>query len=105
MYLGSELHGKYLTIIGLGATGIEVAKRANCFGMHVSAATKHPRSKRSANGMNIIMDQVQGVEHLSNLLATADYVSIHTPLTTETENLIGAKELNSMKKSAFLINV
>jgi D-3-phosphoglycerate dehydrogenase len=102
--LGSELHGKHLTIIGLGATGIEVAKRANCFGMHVSAATKHPRSKRSANGMNII-DQVQGVEHLSNLLATADYVSIHTPLTTETENLIGAKELNSMKKSAFLINV
>jgi D-3-phosphoglycerate dehydrogenase / 2-oxoglutarate reductase len=102
--LGSELHGKHLTIIGLGATGIEVAKRANWFGMHVSAATKHPRSKRSANGMNII-DQVQGVEHLSNLLATADYVSIHTPLTTETENLIGAKELNSMKKSAFLINV
>ena len=45
--LGSELHGKRLTIIGLGATGIEVAKRANCFGMHVSAVTKHPSSRRS----------------------------------------------------------
>lgn len=103
--LGSELYGKYLTIIGLGATGIEVAKRANCFGMHVSAVTKHPGSKsRTNNGINI-MDRVQGLEHLNDLIATADYVSIHTPLTNETENLIGAKELNSMKKSAFLINV
>jgi D-3-phosphoglycerate dehydrogenase / 2-oxoglutarate reductase len=35
--LGSELHGKHLAIIGLGATGMKVAKRANCFGMHIPA--------------------------------------------------------------------
>jgi D-3-phosphoglycerate dehydrogenase / 2-oxoglutarate reductase len=102
--LGSELHGKHLTIIGLGATGIEVAKRANCFGMHVSAVTKHPSSKRSSNsGLNFI-DQIHGIERLNDLLANSDYVSVHMPLTNETQELIGATELNSMKKSAFLIN-
>jgi D-3-phosphoglycerate dehydrogenase len=104
-FLGSELHDKHLTIIGLGATGIEVAKRASCFGMHVSAVTKHPSSKRSSNEEMNYLDQIQGMEHLNHLLATADYVSVHIPLTNETQGLIGATELNSMKKSAFLINV
>jgi D-3-phosphoglycerate dehydrogenase len=103
--LGSELHGKNLVIIGLGATGIEVAKRANCFGMRISAVTKHPSLKRSANnGVNIV-NQVEGMEHFRDLFAAADYISIHIPLTRETQNLIGAKELDLMKRSAFLINV
>ena len=44
--LGSELYRKKLTIIGLGATGIEVAKRAKAFGMHITAVTKHPELKK-----------------------------------------------------------
>lgn len=53
--LGSELHGKNLTILGLGATGIEVAKRASILGTHVSGATKHPRSLRGSNsGINSV---------------------------------------------------
>jgi len=44
--LGSELYGKNLTIIGLGATGVEVAKRAKAFGMYITAVTKHPDSKK-----------------------------------------------------------
>ena len=104
--LGSELRGKQLTIIGLGATGIEVAKRASCFGMQVSVVTRHPGSRRSSNSstMNFI-DKIEGMEHLTDLLATSDFVSVHVPLTNETRGLIGASELGSMKAAAVLINV
>jgi D-3-phosphoglycerate dehydrogenase len=111
--LGSELYGKKLTIIGLGATGREVAKRAKAFGMYITAVTKHPDSKKRKidnnnnhnNRWNYFINIIQGVEALSNSLIDADYISIHTPLTDETRGLIGAKEINSMKSSAFLINV
>ena len=111
--LGSELYGKKLTIIGLGATGREVAKRAKAFGMYITAVTKHPDSKKGKidnnnnhnNSWNYFINIIQGVEALSNSLIDADYISIHAPLTDETRGLIGAKEINSMKSSAFLINV
>jgi D-3-phosphoglycerate dehydrogenase / 2-oxoglutarate reductase len=113
--LGSELYGKKLTIIGLGATGIEVAKRAKAFGMYITAVTKHPESKKGGkidnnnnhnnNKWNYFINIIQGVEALSDSLIDADYISIHTPLTDETRGLIGAKEINLMKRSAFLINV
>jgi D-3-phosphoglycerate dehydrogenase / 2-oxoglutarate reductase len=111
--LGSELYGKKLTIIGLGATGREVAKRAKAFGMYITAVTKHPDSKKGKidnnnnhnNRWNYFINIIQGVEALSNSLIDADYISIHAPLTDETRGLIGAKEINSMKSSAFLINV
>jgi D-3-phosphoglycerate dehydrogenase / 2-oxoglutarate reductase len=112
--LSSELYGKKLTIIGLGATGIEVAKRAKAFGMYITAVTKHPDSKKGRidnndnnnnNKWNYFIDTIHGVESLSDSLIDADYISIHTPLTDETRGLIGAKEINLMKRSAFLINV
>jgi D-3-phosphoglycerate dehydrogenase / 2-oxoglutarate reductase len=111
--LGSELYGKNLTIIGLGATGVEVAKRAKAFGMYITAVTKHPDSKKGRidknnnnnNRWNYFINIIQGVEALSDSLIDADYISLHTPLTDETRGLIGAKEINSMKSSAFLINV
>src|SRR5215217_3793323 len=109
--LGSELYGKNLTIIGLGATGVEVAKRAKAFGMYITAVTKHPDSKKGRidknnnNRWNYFINIIQGVESLSDSLIDADYISLHTPLTDETRGLIGAKEINSMKSSAFLINV
>jgi D-3-phosphoglycerate dehydrogenase len=110
--LGSELYGKKLTIIGLGATGIEVAKRDKAFGMYITAVTKHPDSKKGRtydnnanNKWNYFINTIQGVDTLSDSLIDADYISIHTPLTDETRGLIGAKEINLMKKSAFLTNV
>ncbi|HEX2067078.1 MAG TPA: NAD(P)-dependent oxidoreductase [Nitrososphaeraceae archaeon] len=113
--LGSELYGKKLTIIGLGSTGVEVAKRAKAFGMYITAVTKHPNSKKGRridknnnnnnNIRNYFVNIIQGVEALSDSLIDADYISIHTPLTDETRGLIGAKEINLMKSSAFLINV
>ena len=101
--LGSELQGKTITIIGLGATGLEVAKRSKSFGMHVVAMTKNPSLKKPEK--EYFVDSIGGLETLSESLARADYVSLHTPLTAETRSMIGKKELSLMKKSSFLINV
>jgi D-3-phosphoglycerate dehydrogenase / 2-oxoglutarate reductase len=104
--LGSEIQGKTLVIIGLGATGLEVAKRAKSFGMNVIAITKSPFLKKPGGvDKAYYVDSLGGSEILSESLSRADYVSLHTPLTEETKNMIGAKELALMKKSAYLVNV
>ncbi len=99
--MGSELNGKTLLIVGLGYTGTEVAKRAKSFGMHVTAVTKTPTKQTDKK----YLDKLVGIENFHELLREADYVSLHIPLTEETKNMIDTKELNVMKKSAFLINV
>jgi D-3-phosphoglycerate dehydrogenase / 2-oxoglutarate reductase len=103
--LGSEIQRKVLAIIGLGATGLEVAKRAKSFGMHVIAVTKNPFLKKPGVDKAYFVDNLGGSEILSESISRADYVSLHTPLTEETKNMIGAKELALMKKSAYLVNV
>lgn len=102
--LGTDLQGKTLTIIGLGATGIEVAKRAKAFGMKIFAVTKPPFSRKGIDKTHYV-DNIASPENLLQFLVEADYVSIHTPLNSDTRNIIGEKELNFMKKSAYLINV
>lgn len=102
--LGSDLQGKTLTIIGLGATGIEVAKRARSFGMKIVAITQPPFSRKGVDKTHYV-DNIASPENLLQFLVDADFVSIHTPLNDETRNMIGEKELNFMKKSAYLINV
>ena len=102
---GIELHGKTLAIIGLGVTGIEVAKIARGLGMRVEAVTKHPSTKSQGYDKKYFVDDLTGVDRLPEVLARADIVSIHTPLTEETKDMFGEKEFNVMKKSAYLINV
>jgi D-3-phosphoglycerate dehydrogenase len=102
--IGSDLQGKTLTIIGLGATGIEVAKRARSFGMKIVAITQPPFSRKGVDKTHYV-DNIAGPENLLQYLVDSDFVSIHTPLNDETRNMIGEKELNFMKKSAYLINV
>jgi D-3-phosphoglycerate dehydrogenase len=103
--LGREVNGKTLAIIGLGVTGIEVAKRAKAFGMRVEAITKNPFTKTEGNNKKYFVDTINGTDKLDEILAKSDIVSIHTPLTKETEGMIGSKELKLMKTSAYLINV
>jgi D-3-phosphoglycerate dehydrogenase len=87
---GMELHGKTLAIIGLGVTGLEVAKIA-----------------RGLDGYDkkYYVDDLAGIDRLPEVLARADIVSIHTPLTDETTDMFREKEFSMMKKSAYLINV
>jgi glyoxylate reductase len=96
-FLGPEVHGATLGIVGLGEIGREMAKRARGFGMRmiVTTRTPDPRDEREL-----------GVEHvgMDELLGASDFVSLHVPLTGETRGLIGASNLAKMKPTAILIN-
>ncbi len=97
MFLGGDIHGKTLGIIGLGRIGVEVARRAIGFEMKVIYNDLVRNSE---------LEQTLGLQYteLQNLLQEADFVSLHVPLTKETHHLIGEYELNLMKKTAYLIN-
>lgn len=88
-----ELDGKTLGIIGFGKIGKEVAKIAVSFGMKVLAQTNHPQP-------------TEGVEFTDRetLIASSDFITIHTPLTPETQDMVNAEFLSKMKKTAMLIN-
>jgi D-2-hydroxyacid dehydrogenase (NADP+) len=93
-----NLEGKILGIIGLGLIGIEVAKKAKDFGMKVIAVKNRPgRAPRH-------VDEIYAKWELNQVLKQSDFVFLSVPLTKETYYLIGTKELNQMKKTAFLIN-
>ncbi len=96
--LGSSLQGKRLGIVGLGSIGKWVAQRARAFGMEI---VYHQRNPAPAD-----VEAALGAEllPLEQLLASADVVSLHCPLTPETHHLIGAEQLAAMKPSAVLVN-
>lgn len=95
---GVELAGKTIGLIGLGRVGALVAQRAAGFGMRVIAFDPYVSAER-AKEMG-----VDAMPSLEALLVQADFVSIHLPRTTETEELIGEHELHLMKRGARLIN-
>ena len=95
---GTEIFGKTLGIIGFGKIGKEVARQALGIGMQVRAYS--PSLCRAGSSLQ----QVK-VMDLDSLLRTSDVVTIHVPLTEQTLNLIGAREMGLMKADAFLINV
>ncbi|NVM52343.1 MAG: lactate dehydrogenase [Candidatus Helarchaeota archaeon] len=100
--IGSELFGKKLGIIGLGNSGRELVKRAYSMGMKIYA-TKRTPNKDFVSKYHL--EFLGGPKDLNYVLKEADFVSLHTPLTEETRNLISETELKQMKPSAFLINV
>ena len=96
-FLGTELNGKTLGVVGFGRIGREVAKRANAFGMKVVVFDPFI-SKASVKEQPIeFMD-------LKSLLAVADFITVHTPLTPETKYLLNAETLKLCKKGVKLIN-
>jgi glyoxylate reductase len=98
LFLGRSVARKTLGIVGFGAIGQAVAKRARGFDMRV---LYHRRQRLEA-----ARERELGIEYadFGRLLRESDFVSLHVPLTDETRYLIGAKELQQMKPSAFLIN-
>lgn len=97
-WLGVDIHDATLGIVGLGQIGLEVAKRARGFDMTL---LYHSRTR------NPPVEGEYGLKYaeLDALLATADFVSLHVPLTAQTRHYIGQRELRLMKPSAILINV
>jgi glyoxylate reductase len=94
---GASGQRKVLGIVGYGRIGAAVARRAAGFDMEVITHDPHARDRVEA------AEGVAWVE-LDALLARSDFVTLHPPLTPETEHLIGAPQLQSMKPTAYLIN-
>ena len=98
LFLGQDISGKVLGIIGMGRIGQAVAKRARGFDMPIlySSRSRLPVEKEVA----------MGVRHadMQTVIEEADILSIHVPLTEKTRHLIGAEALRAMKPSAILIN-
>jgi glyoxylate reductase len=83
LYLGQDVHGATLGIVGFGRIGQAVARRAEGFGMEVLNTREND---------------------LDDILRRSDFVSLHTPLTPDTRGLIGARELALMQPHAILVN-
>jgi D-3-phosphoglycerate dehydrogenase len=97
-FQGVELHGKTLGVVGLGRVGTMVAQRALAFGMRLIAFDPYvSRDRARSLGIELMPD-------LGALLVQSDFVTIHLPRTSETESLIGPRELALMKEGARLIN-
>ncbi len=97
-FLGTQLYGKTLLIIGLGRIGSSVATRAKALGMEIFCYDPYINPKKAEN---------LGVKRLDDLrgaLSLADFVTLHVPLTHETKNLINEETLRSIKRGAYLIN-
>jgi glyoxylate reductase len=91
-YLGRDVHGAVLGIVGFGRIGQAVARRAAGFGMEV---LHHTRRDTGLSGWRGDLDQ---------LLAESDIVTLHVPLTDDTRHLIDARRLRLMKRDAVLVN-
>lgn len=95
--ISHDVWGKTLGIIGLGRIGRAVSKRAQGFSMKVVAYDPYPDNEYAVSeGISMVS--------LSTLIEDLDFISLHCGLSSDTEKLIGEKELASMKESAFLIN-
>ena len=99
LFLGSEVTGKTLGIVGLGQIGKAVARRARGFSMKILYHNRHRIPEHE--------ESLLGAEYadLKTLLFESDFVSLHVSLNDETRYLIRASELKLMKSTAFLVNV
>jgi D-3-phosphoglycerate dehydrogenase len=96
-FMGTELYGKTLGIIGVGRIGREVAKRASAFGMDIVAYDPYVREADVRDlGLKLLP--------LEDLLQYSDYITIHVPLTPETRHMLGKREFELMKPGVRIIN-
>lgn len=96
-YCGRDVAGSVLGIVGFGAIGQRVAALAGAFGMRVLVFDPyHPPDAKSAG--------TTGLDDLDRLIAEADIISLHCPLTPGTHHMVGAEQLRRMKPTAFLVN-
>jgi len=93
----SDVYSKTLGLIGLGSIGKGVAKRAKGFGMEILAYRRNWDAEygRKAGVKYATVDEI---------CERSDFISLHTPLTEETKNIIGKRELDMMKQGAFIVN-
>jgi len=94
--IGVDVYGKTLGIIGYGAIGKRLAKRAVGFDMDILAYDSYLENKADYTIPRFVS--------LETLIKDSDFISLHIPLTSDTRNLIGEEHMGQMKKGAFIIN-
>lgn len=94
--IGTELFGKTFGVVGTGAIGCQVAKIAQAFGCTVLAYSRTKRPEVEAMGISYVS--------LEELLQKSDIVSLHVPLSAQTQGLMGKEQIALMKQNAILIN-
>ena len=99
-YVGFELPGRTLGVIGLGAIGVEIANAADALGMKVVGYDPTITVKRAWQ----LSCNVQQMETVDDLLRHADFVTFHVPLIDSTRNLLNAERLKLMKKGSVVLN-
>ena len=96
-YMGTELHGKKLGIIGLGKIGSEVALRLDVFGMDIYAYDPFATHEHAEElGVKLV--------DLDTLLGTVDFLTVHTPLTDKTKGIISLENADKLKKGLRMVN-
>ncbi len=101
--VNTELRGAALGLVGLGRSGRELARLATCLGLKVFAVDEAAPAEADLGGIELAWFGPPA--ELPRLLAEADYISLHVPLTRETRHLIGRDELAVVRPTAVLINV
>jgi D-3-phosphoglycerate dehydrogenase len=94
---GSELRGKTLGVIGLGKIGMEVARRAQAFGMEIVGHDPFVSA-------SVAKEQAIRMDKLDNVYAVADYLTLHVGLTPQTSGMINADSIKTMKKGVRIVN-
>jgi len=100
-FMPTVLRSKTVGIVGLGNIGREIARLAKAFGMRVIAIRRSAKRVARAKYVDILLPR----EQLPRLLSESDFVVLSVPFTSETNKLIGEKEIRTMKPTAYLINI
>ena len=100
---GLEVEGRTLTIVGFGASGQQLARRAKAFGMKINAIDVRPIEQE-------ILDEIQpdflgGPEDLDHAIEDCDFLSVHLHLTEETKHIINKRRIGLLKPTSYVINV
>ena len=100
---GLEVEGRTLTIVGFGASGQQLARRAKAFGMKINAIDVRPIKQE-------ILDEIQpdflgGPEDLDHAIEDCDFLSVHLHLTEETKHIINKRRIGLLKSTSYVINV
>ena len=98
-FMGRQLAGKTVGIVGLGRIGTAVAKR--CLGFEMKVVGYDPFI---AGAPPELAKEIRLVDSLDDLLKVSDYVTVHTPMTDETRGILGKKELETLPRGAYVIN-
>ena len=96
-FLGVELRGKKLGVVGMGRIGSEVAKRAKAFGMDILGYDPF-LTEEKAEKLGVTLASVD------DIVRNADFMTVHTPLTPETRHMIGAEQFKVMKRGMRIVN-